>query len=389
MVTRPDVGSVQDTAALPRLSPRATVAIALVGVTGAAFAFVVALLGGSAGNDGLIAAGRAAAVFVPVAVGLHQWRSRAPQRYAVLLVLLGLWMVPVALAEAHASGLYSAGRVAGWIAEYLMLVVMLVFPAGVMRGRGDRALAAAMGAIIVLLYLPTALLIASYPDPSPVSTCVSACPANAFQVVSEPAFVGDAIIPLRETLTVLLTLAIAVSMSRRLRGASHLARLTLAPGLIVAVVHVFSLGTFFGLRTAEAVPDLLTTLGWLVFLSPAFLALALAFAEVRRRQYVANALEQLAVSLPSHATAASLRRGMATSLEDPTLQIVYHLDDDEGDGRWVDESGWPVAAPVGRPGGLTGISAGRRQVAAIIHDPWLSEDPALLAAAASYALVVL
>ena len=128
-----------------------------------------------------------------------------------------------------------------------------------------------------------------------------------------------------------------------------------------------------------------------MYLGPLLLALALATAEVRRRQYVASALERLAVGLPSHATAASLRRGMASSLEDPTLRIVYHLDDD-GEDHWVDESGWPVAPPApGRDGAgaLTAIDSGSRQVAAIVHDPWLSEDPALLAAAASYALVVL
>ena len=205
----------------------------------------------------------------------------------------------------------------------------------------------------------------------------------------EPGFVGDVTIPLREVATVLLALAVAGVMASRLRAASHLARITLAPGLVVAVVNVLSLGTYFGLRASGAVPGLLTALGWLVYLTPAFLALAVATAEVRRRQYVATALERLAVGLQSHATAASLRRGMSSSLEDPTLRIVYHLDENGNDGRWIDESGWPVAAPVAGPGALTEITSGRRQVAAIFHDPWLAEDPALLAAAASYALVVL
>ena len=81
------MGSIQDSAALPRLSPRAAVAIAVAGLAGTAVAFVVALGGGHADHDGLVATGRAAAVLIPVAVGLHQWRSRAPQRYAALLVL--------------------------------------------------------------------------------------------------------------------------------------------------------------------------------------------------------------------------------------------------------------------------------------------------------------
>jgi signal transduction histidine kinase len=389
VVTRPDVVLAQDTAALPRLSPRAAAAIAAAGLAGTALAFTAALAGGYAGNHSVVAGGRALAVFVPVAVGLHQWRRRSPSRYPALLVLLGLAIVPVSLAESHTSVLYSTGRVAGWIAEFLLIVAFMLFPSGVLARRPDRGLAIAMLLVVGLLYLPTALLVEAYPDPSAVSSCVRDCPANEFLLVaSEPALVGGVVIGVREVATVLLMFAVAAMMARRLRSASHLARLTLAPGLVVAAVHVLALATFFGLRAADTAPDLLTAVGWVVYLGPPLLALAFATAEVRRRQYVATALERLAVGLPSHATAASLRRGMASSLEDPTLRIVYQLDEERG-GHWVDESGWPVATPVAAAGALTSISSGGRQVAAIVHDPWLSEDPALLAAAASYALVVL
>ncbi len=389
MVTRPDAVLAQDTAALPRLSPHAAAGLAAAGLAGTALAFTAALAGGYAGNQSVVAAGRALAVFIPVAVGLHQWRRRSPSRYPALLVLLGLAMVPVSLAESHTSLLYSTGRVAAWIAEYLVIVALMLFPSGVLARRPDRGVAIAMLLVIGLLYLPTALLVDAYPDPSPPSTCVRDCPANEFQVVDpEPAFVAGAMIPVREVATVLLMFIVAAMMAGRLRSASHLARLTLAPGLVVAAIHVLALATYFGLRGADAAPDLLTAVGWVVYLGPPLIALAFAAGEVRRRQYVATALERLAVGLPSHATAASLRRGMAGSLEDPTLRIVYRLDD-EPDGHWVDESGWPVAPPVAAGGALTSISSGGRQVAAIVHDPWLSEDPALLAAAASYALVVL
>ncbi len=388
MVTRPDVVLAQDTAALPRLSPRAAALLAAAGLAGTTIAFIAALAGGYAGNHSVVAGGRALAVFIPVAVGLHQWRRRSPSRFPALLVLLGFAMVPVSLAEAHTSALYSTGRVAAWIAEYLLIVAFMLCPSGVLARRTDAGLAIAMLLVVGVLFLPTALLVDAYPEPSAPSTCVRDCPANEFQIASEPALVDGIVLPVREVVTVLLMFAVAAMMARRLRSASHLARMTLSPGLVVASIHLLALATFLGLRAADAAPDLLTGVGWLVYLSPAFLALAFATAEVRRRQYVATALERLAVGLPSHATAASLRRGMATSLEDPTLRIVYHLDDENG-GRWVDESGWPVAPPVAETGALTEISSGRRQVAAIFHDPWLSEDPALLAAAASYALVVL
>jgi signal transduction histidine kinase len=372
----------------PRLSSRASWALTAAGLAGAALAFGVALAGGYAGHRGLVATGRAAAVLIPVAVGLHQWRRGAAQRYPSLLVLLGFTMVPVSLAESHASWAYSTGRVAGWVAEALLIVLLLLFPTGVFTGRRDRLIAAATGMLVGLLYLPSALLAAPFPVPGATTTCTGDCPPNAFALVgSEPAIVGDLLVPLRETATVLLMLMVAAVMTRRLLAATHLARRTLAPGLAVAATHALALAAFFGLRAADAADAVTTPLAWIVFLSVPALALALVAAEVRRRQYVATALERLAMSLPAHATAASLRRGMAASLEDPGLQIVYHLED--GGGRWVDESGWPVRPPGEAADSLKEIRSGGQVVAAIIHDPWMAEDPALLDAAASYALVVL
>jgi signal transduction histidine kinase len=124
-----------------------------------------------------------------------------------------------------------------------------------------------------------------------------------------------------------------------------------------------------------------------VALSPALLAAAVLVAEVRRRQFVADALKRLAVGLPEHATAAALRDGMARSLEDPGLEMTFRAE--EGPGHWADASGWPVQPPPPGGPGVTSIRSGPRQVAAIMHDPWLSEDPALVAAASAYALVVL
>ena len=104
----------------------AAAAIAVAGLAGTAVAFGVALDVGYADHDGLVATGRAAAVLIPVAVGLHQWRSRAPQRFAPLLVLAGLLMVLVSLAESHTPVLYSAARVGAWISEYLVIVATII-----------------------------------------------------------------------------------------------------------------------------------------------------------------------------------------------------------------------------------------------------------------------
>jgi signal transduction histidine kinase len=56
----------------------------------------------------------------------------------------------------------------------------------------------------------------------------------------------------------------------------------------------------------------------------------------------------------------------------------------------VDETGWPVKAPEPLDGrAVTEVSADGRRIAAIVHDEALAQDPALVQAAASYALTAL
>jgi signal transduction histidine kinase len=377
-----------DPAAKPRRFRLALICLTAAGVAGTGVAFWVALAGGYGGHGGLVATSRAAAVAIPMAVGLHQWRHGPSSRFALLLVGLGMVMVPVALAESHASLPYSIGRAGGFAAELLLIVLFLLYPGGTLRRRSDRWVAGAAVAVILGLYLPTVLLAGAFPSPAVVSTCVRDCPANALAITNtEPAVVDDVLRPLRETATVLLMLIVAGLVAARLRVASRLARRTLAPVLVVAVVHALTLAAFFALRAAGADPAVTGPVGWIVYLGIPGLALGLAAAEVRRRQYVATALERLAAGLATHVTAASLRQGMARSLEDPGLRITFWLED--GHGRWVDESGWPIAAPPDDDATVTEIHSRGRLVGALRHDAWLTEAPALLVAASSYALVVL
>ena len=373
---------------MPRLSTTGAAILAVAGAAGAATAFLVALVGGYGDHHGLVASGRALAVLIPIAVGLHQWRRGDTRRYPALLVLLGFVMVLVGLAEAWSSLAYSTGRVAGWAVEVLLIVLFLVYPSGRFLCRRDRWIGAAAGLLLVLVYFPSALITVDFPAPSAVSTCVSACPPNAFSVVApEPAMVRGLLVPVRETATVLLMLLVAATVGARLLAATPLARRTLEPVLAVAVGHAVTLAALFTMRAADVAPGPTGAVGWLVFLCIPCLALAVEWAEVRRRQYVATALERLAVGLPTHTSASALQRGMARSLEDPGLWIAFRRD--HGDAGWIDERGRPVELPDDDTRAVTEIRSEQGLVAAIVHDPWLAEAPALLAAASSYSLVVL
>jgi signal transduction histidine kinase len=106
---------------------------------------------------------------------------------------------------------------------------------------------------------------------------------------------------------------------------------------------------------------------------------------VRWRLFVAGAMQSLATQLPGHAEPEQLRAALADAFDDPSMEIVYCLDD-----GWVDVEGRPFVPPAAGSGRwLTVVEDGGARVAAIVHDAGLRNDDAFVATASSYALITL
>ena len=196
---------------------------------------------------------RVVAVGIPVAAGLYARRRVPFGPLGTLLVASALIWLAVTLSLAGDQALaFSVGRVADWVSWGVLLYLVLAFPEGRLVGRLDRALAASIGVLVALLYLPTALLVAHYPTPSEWVTCTASCPHNAFMVVShEPAVIGRVVVPLRELVTVLLFLAVVGRLVHRIVTASKVRRLTLTPVLAVAVAGIALTALGFVILTAK------------------------------------------------------------------------------------------------------------------------------------------
>jgi signal transduction histidine kinase len=326
---------------------------------------------------------------LPMAVGLIALGLHPHDRFARLLFAAGAMSSLTALSQSSDSVLYSVGRVAVWIAVAMLQQLMLTFPSGRLTSRSDRRLMAAVWAIAGGLYLPTALIVQSFPEPSPWALCDAACPANAFALVHfGQSFVDDVVQPVREILTVLVGLAVGVALARRVRRAGPMGRRAIAPVLAVAILQAAAFVIYLWSRRSGAVPATVDALGWLWVLTLPAVALSFGFGLLNRRLYAAAALQRLALRLRAPATAAELRSGLAEALEDPSLRVVYWLDGDPG--RWVDESGWPTTAPDHeKRRACTEVAADGGRRAAVIHDPALAPDAAFISAAAAYGLMVL
>src|SRR3954467_2824640 len=151
--------------------------------------------GGSSTTVFLEPAARAVAVGLPVAVGLVAWRRPPFERFGRLLVVTRAAVLVVTLSLSDNALLYSTGRVVHWPVEAALVYLILAFPSGGLTQRVDRALAAAAVVLVALLFLPTALLVDTYPTPAPWVSC-SDCPHNAFMAVAhEPRIIEQVVIP--------------------------------------------------------------------------------------------------------------------------------------------------------------------------------------------------
>jgi len=80
-----------------------------------------------------------------------------------------------------------------------------------------------------------------------------------------------------------------------------------------------------------------------------------------------------------------MRERLARALGDPTLDVAYRL----GDGRYVDATGRPTEVPQGAGRAVTAVTAGGAEVAVLIHDPALLDEPALVESVRATAGLVL
>ena len=118
--------------------------------------------------------------------------------------------------------------------------------------------------------------------------------------------------------------------------------------------------------------------------------MALAFVAGRvlyPRLFAASALDRIARSLGSSATAAHVSQVLARTLEDPSLRILHSFPGDSG--AWVSESGSPAVLPQAAAGRqFTEVSTGNWRIA-VVHNPALARRTHLVRTAGFYALAAL
>ncbi|HEX7267864.1 MAG TPA: histidine kinase [Streptosporangiaceae bacterium] len=323
----------------------------------------------------------------PVAAGVLALRLRAPDRFGYLLIFMGGAAFLASLADSGDAFLYSVGRVAGWLIAPALAYIMLAYPSGRLARRSERLIVGAFVFVVVVGFVPNAFLLRQYPTPYPWTTCVHACPANAFMVVArQPAYLNSTLRPVLEVTATLLFLSAVVAMWGKIRRASPLLRRTLVPVMAAGILYFAAYSAYLIARRAGTDPAALQLLAWLVLLSLPVFAASFVVGLLWARVYSAQALERLALGLNTVTDPGQLRDLIAEALSDPSVELYYP----QPGGAWWDGAGRRVALPLQDAGRcVSQIPADGDPVAVIAYDAALRDQRRLVRAVGASASTTL
>jgi signal transduction histidine kinase len=281
--------------------------------------------------------------WILIACGLIGWSRRPESRTGALLGLTGFaWFVP----DFTVTGVGAID----WLTEHALYLhrgpliqAVLVYPHGRAGGRTERA-------ALVVAYAAAVVL---------------------------PIWRSD-------TATILLAvlfIGVATRGYRRAVGRARRERLYALESTMFLVAVLVAIAA--ARLTAPTQNALTTETATLLVYEAALCVLAVGlFVALLRRPWERTGVTDLVVELGETRT-GTLRDALARALGDPTLEVGYRLQDE---GMYVDATGHPFNLP--RPGSdrrITRLERDGREIAALVHDRAVLDDPALVEAVAAAA----
>ena len=290
-----------------------------------------------------------------------RWRRARWLLAATSFALLG---ADLEWASSHV--LWTLGFLLEGLWAALLVQLVLTFPEGRPWSRVARVAIAAAYAVTIGGQLVGAFVV---PDSRDVlSVAPHASVAHMVDRVQEIAGAGLALVVLFLVLDRLRALR---GPGRHAQGPLLVAATIAAPAGVVWLAWVLA---------TDAGTSTLDTIDRAVAVSlPLGIVAGIVWSRLRRPE-----ASELVVELRTEAV-ASLRERLAQAVGDPTLDVAYRLDD----GRYVDVAGRPIELPRGADRAVTAVTAGGEEVAALVHDPVLLDEPALVESVRATAGLVL
>ncbi|HEX6754504.1 MAG TPA: sensor histidine kinase [Mycobacteriales bacterium] len=311
-------------------------------------------------------------LFLGAGVLAHARRPENPVGLLMVLVGVGFFAEDLQLsgmAWLHSAGLLLTGASSGFLTH-----LVLAFPDGRLRSRGERVLVGVAYAGVFGL-IPLAAL---FND-----TGRRPVPRQNLLLVSDRRQVGIVLGHAVDVVAALVAAGLVAVLVRRWVRAGRPMRRVLAPVILAGLLG----GSATVLAGVLGAGDPVRISGRWVY-AVAFCLLPLGFlAWVLHVRLGRSAVGTLLASLREPLPAAQLRTVLARALGDPSLQVGYWRPDSE---TFVDGDGNPLGLPAaGSERASRLVERDGRRVALLVYDPALREDPNVLDAVTAAAELAL
>jgi signal transduction histidine kinase len=347
---------------------RALLAPAVVGVVGGLAYAAIVLSSDHVDDRGLTAGLGLLAGWSFIGIGLFAWWRRPGNRTGALMVAAGFAWFASGVSASDDDLLFTIGIALDGLFPAILGHLLMAFPSGRLQGRAERLAAAAGYFTVTVLQVPSLL----FEEPGEPHNLLI---VNADQPLS------DALDAMQFVAAVaVVAVSVAIIVRRGLAG-SAAQRRALTPVLWTggAAFAMFLASKGFDAATGEPL-DVLDRLSVLLV---ATIPVGFLIGLLRSRLAHGEALSALIARLGQAPGEGPLRAALADALGDPSLALAYWLPESE---RFVDALGHPVTVSGA---GWTEVEVQGRRIAAIAHDPSLSEEPQVIRTAGAAAALAL
>ncbi len=310
----------------------------------------------------------------------------AGTRMAALIVATSAALALGGLTAANSPVPFVLGRIAVSVSVLLIVYVCFAYPSGYIEQLSAARLLASSAVAMAVLLAANLLLSNVEPVAGPFVRCSgSECPSNPLNIVDIGHGAGKALSSGLALVTALSLAGAAVLVAVRAARSTPLQRRSLAPLLAWAALAAMSYAFFVSVRAIDDHAPLLTPAAVATAAIIAAMPLAIALGIARGRVFAMDALEHMIGAIAAESSMAGLQQAMSRAFADPRLQLLFWQSSDEG---YVDVEGVAIElSAVGRYRKVTQLHHDGDTLAAVVHDPVLSEH-ALEAAASAVRLAL-
>jgi len=308
-----------------------------------------------------------------VAAGLVASSQRRERWTGALMLGAGFALFAVTLIQANRSLPFTVGLTVAVFPAAVLANLVLAFPDGRLHSHWERVIVAAayLNAIVVQLLMLMFMPIEA------VGGCP--CPRNLL-FVRDDMSVHMRLMSIERYIGLAVAGGVVIVLAQRWRLASAPLRRALFPILISGGI---AMGLWAAMWLASTFPSggasaRLQSAERLAF---GVVPIAYLFGLFRARMGRVG-VSDLVVELGRGLEPGQLRDALARALRDPSLEVAYWIRDPD---EYVDVNGTPVSVAPTDDRAVTILERHGNKVAALVHDPALSEDPLLLDAVSSAA----